>query len=567
MTFSPLTKLQQALLLLLSFIIVGFGQPAWSWPCSILASVIGYALFWRVLLGYSRGTHRFWLSTFWFFAVQLVQFSWVISHPYIYIYGVYFATAFVFGLQFGVIGLLINPQQVGKLPRLAAIAGLWVILEWTRLFILTGISWNPAGIALTANLLSLQMASLWGIYGLSFWVIFVNLLALKAFGAGLNPRFAALWLLAAALPYVYGGIHLNVHDHYMAQKQKEGHPSFNAVLVQTAFPVEETLPFVDNKQLIAYIHNEWRQILTITKQHIGKSTDLIVLPEFTVPCGTYTPVFPYEVVKSSFEEILGPQSVQALPALTDPLAYQVNTKNGPLWMVSNAFWLQGIANIFQADVIAGLEDAEDIDKQRNYYSSAQFFHPTSKDEPVVVTRYEKRVLVPMAEYIPFTFLKTLAAAYGIQSSFTPGTEAKLFNHHKLPLGVSICYEETFGHLIRENRQLGAELLVNLTSDVWYPNSRLPQQHLDHARLRTVENGIPLIRACNTGITCGLDSLGRMIAVLGDNPEQREWLSDSLHLAVPTYTYHTLYSRVGDLLILGISLISVLFFLRFRDFGG
>src|SRR5690606_27562937 len=99
--------------------------------------------------------------------------------------------------------------------------------------------------------------------------------------------------------------------------------------------------------------------------------------------------------------------------------------------------------------------------------------------------------------------------------FTPGTKAQVIEHPKVKVGVCICYEETFGNLMRENKQLGASLLVNLTSDVWYPNSSLPWQHFDHARLRTVEMGLPLVRACNTSVTASLDSLGRVEGVLGD----------------------------------------------------
>ncbi len=86
------------------------------------------------------------------------------------------------------------------------------------------------------------------------------------------------------------------------------------------------------------------------------------------------------------------------------------------------------------------------------------------------------------------------------------------------------------------------------------NSRLPQQHFDHARLRTVENGIALVRACNTGVTGAVDSLGRIIGVLDDGENPVEWRSDSLHLYVSTYHYLTPYSLWGDKFILGISLL-------------
>ena len=161
----------------------------------------------------------------------------------------------------------------------------------------------------------------------------------------------------------------------------------------------------------------------------------------------------------------------------------------------------------------------------------------------------------MGEYIPFSFAKGLAEAYGLTGSFTHGKEAKVFNG-KIKMGLSICYEETYGHMMRENKHKGAEILLNLTSDIWYPNSRLIYQHFDLARLRTVENGIPLLRACNTGITAGIDSLGRVTAQLGKDGQNIEAISDSLRVAVPLYSYNTLYTYYGDWLIVGISLFAI-----------
>lgn len=304
---NPLSPGLQALFLIASFLIVAFGQPAWSWICGILSGIIGYALFWRVLLGYPLAKHRFWLSTVWFGGVQLVQLSWLVSHPYLYIYGLYFFFSFFLGLQFGCLGVLVNPAQIGKVRRLLAMAGLWTLMEWIRLFILSGFSWNPIGLALTGNIYSLQMASLWGVYGLSFWVFFVNLLALRALYLKKNFVSVAVWAVAALLPYLYGLVHIQIHTQELAKK--ENRDKFHAVLVQTAFPVEESLPIWDSRHMIAYVLDEWRQILTIIKHQKGKTIDLIALPEFTVPYGTYTPIYTESVVKEAFEEILGPDSV------------------------------------------------------------------------------------------------------------------------------------------------------------------------------------------------------------------------------------------------------------------
>lgn len=543
---------KQILLGFASLLLVAFGQPAWSWLAGIAAAVVGYALIWRVLLCYEKASHRFWIAAGWYAVVQLIQLSWFISHPYLYIWAVYFLLSFFLALQFGLIGVLITWQRVTQWSGMLLIASLWTLLEWIRLFVFSGFSWNPAGIALTGSLYSLQAASLFGAYGLTFWVMFVNLLFLRAWG---RPVAVSLAIFAAALPYIYGAIHLNIRSAEMEKyhEAKGSESTFAAMLVQPAFPVEEALGITDPSIFLSYVIDEWRHILKITKKHQGQKLDLIVMPEFFVPYGTYSFMFPYLSVVNSFKELLGPDSIKALPPLKPPLAHKIETADGHVWAVNNAYWSQAIANYFQTDLVLGLEDAEDnFEGIREYYSAAYYFHA----DGTLPQRYEKRILVPMGEYIPFTFLKQLAAQYGIQGSFTCGTCAKVFEHPKAPFGVSICYEETFGHMTRENRIKGAEILVNITNDAWFPT--ISQQHFDHARLRTVESGIPLLRACNTGVTGAIDSLGRVIATIGKNAAEAEHLSEALLVKVSTYTYHTLYSRFGDKLIIGFCLLVVAF---------
>lgn len=537
---------------LLSLLIVGFGQPAQSAWCTLLAATCGFALFWSTILDAS-GSRRFWLSTAWMSGVQLIQLFWLISHPFLYIYGVYFALAFGIGLQFGLLGLCLSPQRLQSIRSLFALAGLWTLMEWGRLFFFAGFSWNPVGLSLTAYLYPLQMASLWGLYGLSFWVIFINLLALR-FWMQKSAQPALLWLGAALLPLLYGFAQIHIHAPALVQAEQ----SYSALLIQTAFPSEEALHFTSHSQRVAYVLEEWRQILTLAKTKWGKPVDLIALPEFVVPYGTYTPVFPYPAVKAAFSEIYGPEVSDLLPPLASPLAEEIAfpSSSGKMWFVNNAYWLQALANVFNAEVVSGLEDAEEtLPGQLEYYSAAIHVPPNvSHQAPFNAQRYEKRILMPMGEYIPFAFCRTFAAAYGIQGSFTHGKEAKVLGFRQ-PLGVCICYEETFGHLMRENSHKGAQILVNLTNDGWYPNSLLPQQHFDHARLRTVENGLPLLRACNTGVTGAVDSFGRVIAVLNNRSEA----PGALQVTIPIYSYATLYRTVGDTLIVAFSLLSLLFF--------
>lgn len=480
---------------------------------------------------------RFWISTFWFSAIQAIQLSWLLSHPFSYIYGLYFFLCFGIGLQFGCLGIFITPNRIKHLPSILALAAFYTLMEWSRLFLLSGFSLNPIGLSLTSTLFGLQNASLFGVYGLTFLVILCNLMALRK---KLLP-FAIL----CALPYLFGFVHLSWHRPSLENENKY----LNALLVQTAFPVEEILPFTSFQDSIKYVEEEWRQILQVLQKFENETIDLIVLPEYVVPYGTYIAIYRQEVVKNFFENLFGNKGKKALPPLKEPLALESN--------VTNAYFGQTIANLFNADVVIGLQDDQWIsEKDTESYSSAYYFWPGGDSG----FRYEKRILLPMGEYIPFEWCRNLAAKYGVTGSFRPGEEAKVFPGCKVPFGLSICYEETYGNLMRESRLKGSELLINVTNDAWYPHSRLPKQHFDHARLRSVEAGIPLVRACNTGVTAAFNSLGEVVASLN---EEEEWVRQGLFAKVPLYHYKTLYSLLGDKFLISLSFGLCLFLFDFK----
>lgn len=543
----------------ISLLIVGFGQPVWEptlgkWVC-LMASVVGYALFWRGLLDIESAKKRFLIGFSWMALVQVIQVWWMISHPYLYIVFVIALIGAIYGTQFGLLSIWITKENVLKRSRCLSLTAIWVIMEWSRLFFLSGISWNPSGMALSVFEYPLQTASLWGVYGLSFWVILNNLFFLRA-SLRRDLRSFELACLVFFLPFAVGFVEYHKKTEQMSVHQTSNPETFDALLVQTAFPAEESFQ-MELPQLVAFVQDEWKQILTLAEPSAGKPLELVVLPEFVVPFGAYTFIFPYEDTVRTFTEIFGAKALAQLPPKESPWVKEIPGKGKATYWVNNAFWAQGLANVMNTPLIAGMEDVVQEGLKRDNYSAALYFPPFAKAEDYPVQRYSKQVLVPMAEYIPTSFCKKLAALYGISGSFTCGTGPVIFDHAMLPFGLSICYEETFGNLTRKNREAGAKLLINLTSDVWFPGSKLPKQHLDHARLRTIENGIPLIRACNTGITCALDSLGRMTHALDKkNPEGAEWVSAGLIVSIPTYTYQTLYSKFGDIPLIVICLIFI-----------
>lgn len=549
----------QYLLFALSCLIVSLGNPSNIPGLGPLAGSIGYALFFWTIFDEKSQKRRFLLGTFWFTAVSWIQYTWVLSHPYLYIYPLYAIIGLIVGAEMGLLSLFVNRQVLSRFSGIAALAGGWVFLEWIRLFWLAGLSFNPAGMALASSLYSLQAASIGGVYLLTFLVMAANLSFISALKER-SPSKGICFIVLLIFPYIFGYISLKIHEEGMRNISDK--KTIRALLVQTAFEIEEDKGFLEMSlpEKVSWVTREWEEIARLVKKDVAEDTDLIVLPESVVPFASGSCLFPQEIacdtLSKAFAMPHGAESIGKESGLTK----DYETESGVCTFVCNGYFAQGIANMAGVPVLIGMEHMETKDNERLFYSSALLYHPQKglKKEGAPY-RYDKQVLVPGGEYIPFQWLQEAAKHYGIFGSFTPGCGAKLFEIRGVQFGVSICYEETFGSVVRENRSLGAEVLVNLTNDGWYPHSSLPKQHLDLAILRAVENGAPLLRACNTGITCAIDSVGRPVAVLGDTAEEQQTLRAALPVSLPVYTYHTLYTKTGDSLVLLISLASILFF--------
>jgi apolipoprotein N-acyltransferase len=126
--------------------------------------------------------------------------------------------------------------------------------------------------------------------------------------------------------------------------------------------------------------------------------------------------------------------------------------------------------------------------------------------------YYKRHLVPFGEYVPFRDLLGGALDFvgAPLGDFNAGTQATILYAAGVPLGVSICYEITFGNEIADALP-EAQVLVNVSNDAWFGDSLAPYQHLEMARMRALETGRPLLRATNTGITAFIDHRGEVTA--------------------------------------------------------
>ncbi len=172
--------------------------------------------------------------------------------------------------------------------------------------------------------------------------------------------------------------------------------------------------------------------------------------------------------------------------------------------------------------------------------------------------YDKVHLVPFGEYVPFE--KTMAALGIMQlthmnSGFSSGTGRTVMNTAGAPPYTPlICYEAIFPQGVVTDDGNRPGWLLNLTNDAWFGTSTGPYQHLHQTRLRAIEQGLPLIRAANTGISAVIDSYGRVLASLPLNT------MGAIDHALPVALAPTPYALWGERWLI---IVAFLVFLLYR----
>ncbi len=528
----------------LSLCIVALGQPARIGWLGAVAAVIGYSLFFLCISPLVSHLKKILVGVIWFTTVQLIQLSWMTSIEFqgYYILFIYSLISLWLGCQFGLLTFFVLNEEKLSIRKVLFCASLWALMEWARLLIMCGFSWNPIGLALTSFIPSLQFASFFGILGLSFWVMLTNLIGLNALRSRMRSRQTAYWLIFVSIPYLFGVMQLNFHQ-YANRNEKR---TLDVALIQTDLLPSEKTPHFDRMKEFVTPLEQWESILHFLKEKQKSHWDLIVLPEAAVPMPSDLSGYPYVKAREALIATFGPESERKFPPLRVPFAEQHFYHGQKIWCVSNLFWCQALANLYDAEVVAGLDHA-DRALNKNF-NSAFYFKPNS----LLFQRYDKQILLPLAEYLPFDFLKPLTKSYGIYDFFSHGEETKIFGD-KVLFSPSICYEETFSEMMRNGRAKGAELFVNITNDNYYPKSSLHEQHLYHSRLRAVENGIPLIRSCNSGVTAVIDCFGQLLARFEDAAGDSE-RAGVLNYYFTAFHFPTLFSFWGEGGIIGICFI-------------
>ena len=178
----------------------------------------------------------------------------------------------------------------------------------------------------------------------------------------------------------------------------------------------------------------------------------------------------------------------------------------------------------------------------------------------LLATYDKLHLVPFGEYLPFQDLMEelgFVQLTKLQGGYIPGERRRTVQLPNAPRVLPlICYEAVFpGDIVSHGDRPG--WIVNVTNDGWFGISTGPYQHLQQTRLRAIEEGLPIVRAANTGISAVIDPVGRIVAHLDLGVE------GVLDSRLPTAIPPTFYARSGDLPAAMIVAIAIIFVIRRR----
>ena len=391
----------------------------------------------------------------------------------------------VMALWFGLFGGLVWWRRSGHpFADFLRFMILWVIVEYLRTLGIFGFPWNLLGYTALASDRVAQVVSLVGTYGLGLLVLSLALLPVIWIKPGITERvrsaYSATVLIALIMAYGFG----------MARMPEQAALSETRVrVVQGNIPQSlKWKPEGRNESI--RIHTELSQM-----QADGETPDILIWEETALPFTLY-PDSPWPARVAS-----------TLPPGTT--------------------------------LITGAVRADDSTDRVRIWNSAVVIGPGGDWRQ----SYDKHQLVPFGEFVPLRSVLPLDKITPGDTDFSRGEGPRTVHAPGIPpFSPLVCYEVVFPWLAVDKAER-PEWILNVTNDAWYGDTAGPYQHFAMSRIRSIEQGLPLVRAANTGISAVIDPYGRAIRTLKLN--ERGIIDQTLPLPL----YRTFYAQNGEVPVL------------------
>jgi apolipoprotein N-acyltransferase len=350
--------------------------------------------------------------------------------------------------------------------RLVVFAVCLGLAEWLRGTILTGFPWNSLGMALGDHLAFAQIASFIGLNGLTFIValLFSSPILLFEKKRSLVPyTVVGASLAGLALFYAFG-------EWRLANSKTDFVPGVKLRLMQPDMPLDDRF----SRQHAADIMHRYFDLST--KGSYPSASGLKGISHLIWP-------------ETSFPFLLDSE-----PAARAEISHILK---GGTFLLAGAVRAEG----------------DGAGEERRYFNAIQAVDP----DGLIIATADKAHLVPFGEYLPLSgLLTTLGLRQFVQApgGFTPASRRQMLRVPGLPpIAPLICYEAIFSSETLPDDTERPGLILNVTNDAWFGMTPGPAQHFAQARLRAIEQGLPLVRSANNGISAILDGLGREVALL------------------------------------------------------
>lgn len=475
--------------------------PPLNWVVLLLPALVGFV--WLVdgarsrrgalAVGWWFGFGHFAASFYWIshaFLVDAERFAWMIPFA---VGGL--ATGFAVFIAIPAVALYW--ARGAGIGRILLFAAAWTASEWIRSWFLTGFPWQLVGTAWVFSDIMIQPAAVVSVYGLGLITVLGAAMPAVLGDRPRPPRRAVLATSVAVALLVLSGL---------------------GGALRLASATDATVPGVQLRLVQPNIPQalKWRRDLR--ERHVLQQIEL---------------------------SLDGAQGGSGSPPVTHVIWAETSV---PFTLDGDERLLEVVSRAAPAGGMAIVGAPRATPRGEEPYQVWNSLHAVDPGGQVIAS-YDKAHLVPFGEYIPFREVIDIPKVTAGRTDFSPGPgRASLGLPGLPPVSPLICYEVIFpGRVVDRDRRPG--WLLNLTNDAWFGHSAGPHQHLAAARMRAVEEGLPLVRVANTGISAVFDAYGRTIARL--ELGETGVIDSPLPVAIER---RTPYGRYGNGLVLVIVLM-------------